>query len=196
MAGVMQDMYDIQLMEQKLKGMLSQQRWEHSIRVMEEAVKLARRLNTDIHKTAVAGLLHDCARDMDYRELLIKAREFGIIIDNVTLNTPSIIHAVVGPEIARSEFGVTHPDILNAIRYHTTGRDNMSALEKIIFIADVVEPSRSFPGVDRIRKALYDSIDEAILLSLDSTINYLINKKQLIHLDTIKARNYLLINGR
>ena len=189
-------MCNLEIMERKLKKILSVQRWEHSVRVKEEAVKLAKKLGADVAKAAVAGLLHDCARDMGYRELLIKAKEFGIIIDNVTLNSPSIIHAVVGPGIASREFGVTDPDILNAIRYHTTGRENMSILEKIIFLADIVEPFRKFPGVHRIRETIDESLEQAILLALDGTINYLVNKKQLIHVDTLKARNYLLMTGQ
>lgn len=187
-------MNDLHQIEERIKDVLSPMRWEHSERVRDQAVKLAIKLGAETRKAALAGILHDCARDMSCQELLNKAEEFGIILDSVTLNSPSIIHAVVGPEIAKRELGVSYIDILNAIRYHTTGRENMSLLEKIIFISDAVEPSRNYPGVERIREALNISLDKAILLSLENTLNYLVNERQLIHEDTIKARNYLLMN--
>ncbi len=187
-------MYNMEQLEERLRNMIRSERWEHSKRVQDEAVKLAARLGADVHRAAVAGILHDCARDMGYEELLNKACEFGIILDSVTLNSPSIIHAVIGPEIAGREFGIKDTDILNAIRYHTTGRENMSLLEKIVFIADAVEPARSYPGVDKIRALLAVDIDKAVLQSLDNTLSYLVNECRPVHLDTVKARNCLLLN--
>jgi len=189
-------MNDLNFIEKKLKGMLSPNRWEHSVNVKNEAVKLAIKLGVDVHKAAVAGILHDCARDMSYQQLLNKAEEFDIIIDNATLHSPSIIHALIGPEIARREFGVSDEDVLNAMRYHTTGRGNMSLLEKIVFIADAVEPSRNYPGVKRIREVLIKSLDDAVLAALENTINHLVSKRQLIHVNTLRARNHLLLNER
>jgi predicted HD superfamily hydrolase involved in NAD metabolism len=190
------ELYDVDKIQAKLGKILSPSRLQHSLNVKEQAEILAVRLGADVHKAAVAGLLHDCARDLGYGELLNKAKKFGIILDNVTKKSPEIIHAVIGPEIAKREFGVRDSDVLSSIRYHTTGRENMSLLEKIIFIADLVEPSRSFPGVQRIRDLLEEGIDRAILCALDCTIIYLLENRQLIHEDTLKARNYLYLTER
>jgi predicted HD superfamily hydrolase involved in NAD metabolism len=173
----------------KLKNMLSHDRFLHSLRVTEQAVILARKFGADTRKAEIAGLLHDCARDLSLTEALNAAAKFDIILDNITMNSPEIIHAAIGEAIAKYRFNITDGEILDAIRYHTTGRKGMAQLEKIIFIADYTEPSRDFPGVDEIRNVLQQSLDRAVLYALDNTLEYLIGKKQLIHPDTVEARN-------
>ncbi|WP_237722304.1 bis(5'-nucleosyl)-tetraphosphatase (symmetrical) YqeK [Keratinibaculum paraultunense] len=96
-------------------------------------------------------------------------------------------------KIAIKEYKVTNKNVLNAIRYHTTGRENMSLLEKIVYVADIIEPGRKFEGVDTIRQLAYEDIDKCLLYALDRTIVFVISKGKLIHLDTIKARNQLII---
>jgi predicted HD superfamily hydrolase involved in NAD metabolism len=178
--------------KEKLKEVLSAQRYAHSIRVAELSVILARRFGADGRKAETAGILHDCARDLSFGEALKEADKFGIILDNVTKNSPGIIHAVIGEALARSEYNISDREILNAIRYHTTGRRGMSLLEKIVFIADYTEPCRDFPGVEDVRRTLEQSLDEAVLYAMENTIDYLLRKRMLIHLDTIDARNYYL----
>jgi predicted HD superfamily hydrolase involved in NAD metabolism len=175
--------------KEKLKTMLSYDRYMHSLRVTKQAVILARRFRADACKAEIAGLLHDCARDLSLGEALNAAAKFDIILDNITINSPGIIHAVIGEAVARSEFNITDGEILDAIRYHTTGRKGMAPLEKIIFIADYTESSRDFPGVGKVRSILEQSLDMAVLYAMENTLEYLISKKQLIHPDTIDAVN-------
>src|SRR5699024_7094391 len=111
-----------------------------------------------------------------------------IIIHNMEL-----IHGLLGSKIAKHEFGIDDIDILNAIQYHTTGRKAMAPLEKIIFISDYIEPGRSFPGVEPVRKLAYENLDKSIVLAIDQTIKFLINNDRLIHINTIRARNYIKI---
>ncbi|MBA1335247.1 MAG: Hydrolase (HAD superfamily), YqeK [Firmicutes bacterium] len=186
-------MYNMERIKDRLQKMLSVPRLMHSIRVKEEAEKLAMMHNADIIKAGIAGLLHDCARDMAYEELLNRAGKSGIILDSVTIKSPKIIHAVVGPLVAKEEFGIHDTEVLDAIRYHTTGRKEMRILEKIVFIADLTEPGRDFRGVEKIRELSERDIDRAVLFALDQTIIYLIEGNKLIHEDTLKARNYLYL---
>lgn len=176
----------------KLKEMLPEKRFRHSEGVANMAVKLAEFYGVDEEKARIAGLLHDCAKDMTDEEILKLVEKFDILIDDVQRSAVNIVHGHVGAEIARQQFGVTDNEILNAIRYHTTGKENMSFLDKIIYVADYIEPNRDFPGVDVLRKVSFIDIDLAVLLGIDTTINYIIHKNALIHPDTIHARNYML----
>ena len=97
-------------------------------------------------------------------------------------------------KIAEVKFKVTDKEILNAIKYHTTGRENMTLFDKIIFIADYIEPSRNFQGIEEVRKMAYEDLDKSIIMAMDKTINFLIDNQILIHTRTVEARNYLIIN--
>ncbi len=171
---------------------IGHERYLHSVRVMEEAVKLATIFNCDIQKAAIAGLLHDCGKFENEDELLKNAYDFGIIQRGVNIDNPALIHCALGAEIARKEFQIEDIDIINAIRYHTTGRPNMALLEKIVYISDYTEPERKIPGMDGVRKLSYENLDLALLKAMDKTIKYIIDKGLYIHPDTFNARNYLI----
>ncbi|HHV46934.1 MAG TPA: HD domain-containing protein [Tissierellia bacterium] len=177
----------------KLKENIGELRYEHSLRVMEKSVELAKIYNVSVEKAAVAGLLHDCGKLKGGINLLKLAEDFDIILDSMTKNNHELIHSVLGAAIAEKEYGIVDEDVLNAIRFHTTGRENMSKLEKIVYIADMIEPGRSFEGVDDIRKLALVDLDKALILSIDNTLKFVIEKRKLIHLDSVKARNQLLI---
>lgn len=182
--------------KQKLKDDIGEKRLEHSMRVMDESKKLARVYDVDVESAAIAGLLHDCGRLTDSSSLLKKADEFGIILDRMYTKNVNLIHARLGMEIARQKYEIEDIDILNAIRYHTTGRENMSILEKIVYMADYIEPGRSFKGIEEIRDICYieKDINKALVKASDNTIMYILNNSWLIHEDTIKARNFLLFD--
>lgn len=171
-------------------------RYNHSLRVVEIAIKLAKIYGEDIERTEIAALLHDCGKYLDKISLLKKANNFDIILDSVMEANMELIHAPLGSKIAEVEYGIVNKEILNAIYYHTTGRENMTLLDKIIYIADYIEPSRTFYGIDEIRRLAYVDLDKSILKALDTTIIFLINKNKLIHLNTIEARNYLIMDKR
>jgi predicted HD superfamily hydrolase involved in NAD metabolism len=183
---------DLESTKKRLQYSLTPKRFAHSLNVMETSVKLADKLGEDREKAKVSGLLHDCARDIRGNELLKLCERFDIALDGVTRFQPDLLHGVVGSQIARLDYKINDESILNAIKYHTTGREDMSLLEKIVFIADYIEPGRSFPGVDDIRKIAYEDIDTALIMGLGRTIQYIAAKNVLMHLDTIKARNYLI----
>lgn len=185
-------MWSEQMMEDYLKKHLKNERYEHSIRVRNTAIELADFFKEDNDKAKIAGLIHDCSKNMEDEEIINIIEKNGYTIDEIERKSPNIMHGLAGAIIAKEIMGVYDQDIFNAIAYHTTGRKNMSVLEKIIYIADYIEPMRNFPGVENLRELTYKNLDEALLMSFDNTIKYVIERKQLIHYKTIEARNYLM----
>lgn len=181
-----------QEMEAYIKKRLNKNRYEHSLSVRDTAVKLAMHYGVDAFKAGIAGLIHDCAKDLKDDELLKTAREQGYEVDEVSEASPQLLHGLVAAAIGENDFGVKDTDILNAVRYHTTGREKMSSLEKIVYLADYIEPLRQFNGVEELRKRAFESLDEALLLSFDNTIVFVVSRGELLHKDTILARNYLI----
>ncbi|MCH3964717.1 MAG: bis(5'-nucleosyl)-tetraphosphatase (symmetrical) YqeK [Clostridium sp.] len=185
-------MWDEGEIDRYLKTNLKVTRYEHSLGVSSTAVRLAKIYGANVSKARVAGLIHDCAKCMSDSELIDIAERNGIIIDEVLDETPNLLHGPVGSIIARDKMGIHDDEILNAVAYHTTGKEDMSLMEKIIYVADYIEPMRDFPGVDKIREDAVDNLDRALLDSFNNTIKHVIDKKQLLHLNTIKGRNYLI----
>ena len=171
---------------------LKESRLRHSLSVSETAVALAAIYGEDIQKARIAGLVHDCVKNLADDELIKVVTDHKIEIDEVELQNPSILHGLVGSIIAKEEMGICDEDILSSIRYHTIGRKNMSTLEKIIYISDYIEPLRVFEGVDELRRLCLVDLDKTLIKSFDNTIKYVISRNGLLHTDTIDARNYLL----
>ncbi|MCX7710089.1 MAG: bis(5'-nucleosyl)-tetraphosphatase (symmetrical) YqeK [Clostridia bacterium] len=183
-------------MRKKLEGVLTAKRFVHSLNVMKTSMELAQKYGEDKEKAAIAGLLHDCAREIRGEELFNQCKKYHIHIDDIDRIQPELLHGQLGVEIAREHYGVEDPAILKAIRYHTTGGRDMSLLDKIVFIADSIEPNRTFPGVEELRKTAFNQMDHAVMMALDRTIKYVISKGALIHPDTIEARNYLILDKK
>ncbi|WIF96187.1 bis(5'-nucleosyl)-tetraphosphatase (symmetrical) YqeK [Caminicella sporogenes] len=178
----------------QLKKRVSSKRFIHSLGVSETAEKLAKLYNAPIEKAKIAGLLHDYAKDLQDDEAREYIVQFGLKLDDVLKFDINLAHGQIGAELVKRELNISDSDILNAIKYHTTGRENMSILEKIVYIADYIEPSRDFPGVDELRQAAFSNLDEGILLALDKTITYVVKKGKLLHLNSILARNSIIVN--
>lgn len=178
-----------------LKANLKRDRYDHSISVRDTAVKLASIYKSDINKARIAGLIHDAAKNLKDKEIIDLVSNRGFEIDYVCRRSPQLLHGLAASIIAQDVMEIDDEEILNAVIYHTTGKKNMSMLEKIIYISDYVEPLRKFPGVEELRRAVEIDLDEALLKSFDLTIKYVIDRKQLLHLDTIEGRNYLLCNS-
>lgn len=176
----------------KLGQLLNADRIKHSIGVKECAIRLAGIYNEDVYKAAMAGLLHDCAKDFDGDQLIQKAKEYNIKLDSVSLSQKELIHGPVGAKIATELFKITDRDILSAIEYHTYGKKNMTKLEKIIYLADLIEEGRDYPGVEELRALAEKDLDRAVLKALDNSIIHVIAKGGLIHPNTIEARNYII----
>lgn len=175
-----------------LKNNLKESRFKHSLSVRDTAVKLAEKYNADVEKARLAGLVHDCAKNVEPNEIINICTEAGYNLNEVETFNPGIAHGLAGSVIAKNKMGIMDADVLSAVRFHTTGKKDMTLLEKIIYIADYVEPLRDFPGVDELRKTVNKNLDEAMLLSFDQTIKYVIKRGMLIHLDTVEARNYMI----
>lgn len=178
--------------EQAVAKRLTERRWQHTQGVANVAVQLALHWEADAKKAYVAGLLHDVARELPRNRLLKAAADFGIVMTASERAITALMHAPVGAALARFEFEVTDSHVLAAIRYHTTGRAGMSLLEKIIFLADYIEPRRSFVGLERVRQAAYHSLDEAVLIAMTQIIKYLLDHDRCVAVEMVEARNDLL----
>ncbi|WP_378953229.1 bis(5'-nucleosyl)-tetraphosphatase (symmetrical) YqeK [Pelosinus sp. sgz500959] len=175
---------------------LSSKRFSHSIGVSETAECLAVRFHCDTEKAKIAGLLHDLAREVPMNELLPRAQAFGIVVNDIEQAEPILLHPLLGAKLAQAEFGIDDAEILQAIILHTTAGESMTILDKIIYLADVIEPGRGFKGVDSIREMAQVDLDKALLAALDQSIDYLVKRCGLIHPATIAARNEILLKKR
>lgn len=180
-------------MTEKLRSVLKPSRFQHSLGVRDTAVRLAERYGADRDKARLAGLLHDCAKNMTFDESIEYCRRNHFRLNEICFVEPSLIHAPLGSLVARIEYGVTDPEILDAIYYHTTGHENMSLLTKIIYLADTIEPNRTHAGVEQLRITAFEDIDEALLRAIDATVRHIINKGGILDTDTISARNHLIM---
>ena len=175
----------------ELEKELNYKRYLHSMGVAFTATALAMRYDEDVRKTEVAGMLHDRAKCLSDRALLSLCKKNQVPISEVEYDNPSLLHAKAGAVMAEQNYGVTDPDILNAIRSHTTGRPGMSTLEKIIFIADYIEPGRNeAPNLDKIRQTAFEDLDKTLLMILGDTLDYLHRKKAGIDPMTQKTFDY------
>ncbi len=179
--------------KERLQEMISEERYLHSLGVADTAVRLARRWGADIEKARIAGLVHDCGKSPSRNILLKRVLEFGIVMDEIEEAEPQLLHGHVSAELALREFGIDDQEVLASIRYHTTGRVSMSLLEKIIYLADYIEPGRDFPGVDELRELAGQDLDMAVLRAMDLTLIHVIQRGLLIHPRTVAARNWLML---
>ncbi|NLY50100.1 MAG: HD domain-containing protein [Firmicutes bacterium] len=179
-------------MEARLAAALTPQRLRHSYGVAETGVHLALRWGASAEQARVAGLLHDCAKGLDQDKLLQWALAFGILSDDSERVYPDLLHAPVGAVLAWKVYGVTDQAILSAIRLHTQGGENMSILERIIYLADYIEPGRIFPGVEKVRALAYRDLNQAVLTAMEGTMRHVLEQGLVLHPQTVRARNRLL----
>lgn len=184
---------DIENIIEKLKLELDDARYQHSLNVMKISKKLAEIYGADVNKARLAGILHDCGKNYKGD----KAREFvkkiGYCPDKVEWDHTRLLHGIIGENIARTVYNIDDEDILSAIHWHTTGRAGMTILEKIIYVADYIEPLRNFEGIETLRDAAYENIDRCVVLCADSTIRYILEKNFLLHGKTVETRNHSLM---
>lgn len=182
--------------KEKLKKELPEKRYIHSLGVADEAKRLALKYGTDADKAYLAGLLHDCAKGIPTDKQVDECDKRGIELDEWTRKCPPVIHGFLGAEIAKTKYGITDAEVLNAIKYHTVGAANMTLLSKIIYIADMTEVNRDFPGVEVLRKKVNESIDEAIKESIKRQLEFNMNKNGVIHPNMIILWNDIIQKGR
>ena len=161
-------------LRKKVKDVMTKSRYEHTLGVEFTAASLAMRYEVDIEKAELAGLLHDCAKCIDSEDTLDDCKKYNIELTDVEKRNPFLIHSKLGAVHAKKLYGVDDEDIISAIRFHTTGKPDMTMLEKIIFIADYIEPGRDkAPNLKEIRKMSFIDIDEAMFMILKDTLDYL-----------------------
>ncbi len=157
-----------------LKKKLAPMRYEHTLGVSYTCMALAMKYGADLDKAEMAGLLHDCAKRYDDVTIIRKCEERGVELTESELRAPAVIHAKLGAWMAEHKYGITDPEVLSAIACHTTGKPDMSLLDKILYVADYIEPRRDkAPNLPDMRRLAFEDLDEALYQILDSTRNYL-----------------------
>lgn len=172
-----------------IKKRLTEQRYIHSLCVADSAKKLAEKYGADASRAYTAGLLHDVFKDAKKEEQLAYIAENNIELSKTELYTPKLYHAICGAHFIEHTLGVNDPEIISAVRYHTTGRGSMPLFEKILFVADFISADRSYPGVDIMREKAGRSLDEAIVYGIAFTVKELIDNDRCVHTDTVNAYN-------
>lgn len=175
--------------EKYLKSKLTPERYTHVLSVRELALDLAEKYGADLRKVNLAALLHDCAKWMKNSEQYETAASREIQLDEVERQNPSLLHALIGVEFAVSRFDVEDPEILNAIRIHTTGSGKMTLIDKILYVADFAEPKRDHAEAHAVRALAYQDLNEAVFEVSRYKIEHLLAKGVLIHPSTIDAYN-------
>lgn len=160
---------ELSWLREKAYEYLSPKRIAHVAGCESEAVSLAMQWGEEPEKAAVAGILHDITKKLDKKEQLILCGKYDIILDKAEIDNPKLLHARTGAAVAKDVFGIPE-DVYEAIRWHTTGKPDMTLLEKIIYLADYIEPTRDFPGVDKLRELCYEDINAAMALGLKMSI--------------------------
>lgn len=180
---------DILKLQDKLKRKLSDSRYLHTIGVAYTAGSLAMKYSCDINTAVAAGLLHDCAKYMSGEEMLDRAKEIKLDISKAELSKPDLLHAKLGSYFAKEKYDIKDSEILSAIRWHTTGKPDMTLLEKIIYIADYIEPGRDkMPRLDVIRKMAFEDIDKCLCMILEDSVDYL--KESGMYIDQLTIDTY------
>lgn len=160
--------------EKELQDVLKKKRYSHTLGVRYTAAALAMRHGCSIEQAQMAGLLHDCAKGYSGEELLAMASKYKLEISKAETENPHLLHAKVGAYLAEHKYGVKDQEILSAIRFHTTGKPDMTMLEKIIFIADYIEPNRRMlDGLPQCRALAFEDLDMAMYQILKNTLEYL-----------------------
>lgn len=169
---------------------LKAKRIPHVLGTEETAVKLAEKYGADVKRARVAALLHDCTKRLSMEEQLTLCAKYDIALDALEQKALKLLHAKTGAAIARDVFGVDD-EIYRAILWHTTGRKNMTLLEKVIYLADFIEPNRSFPGVEKLRQTVWNDLDAGLMMGLSMTIEEMEAMGNPVHHNTIEARDEL-----
>ena len=173
---------------------LKPKRMPHVLGTEQEAVRLVRRYGGDETQARIAALLHDCTKKLDMAQQLALCEKYGIMLDALEQKALKLLHSKTGAAIARDVFGVEDA-VYDAILYHTTGKPDMTRLEKIIYLADYIEPTRDFPGVGALRKTVYEDLDKGLLMGLTMTIQEMEEMGNPVHHLTRDAQDYLLKRG-
>jgi predicted HD superfamily hydrolase involved in NAD metabolism len=189
--------YDIYTLQHKLSKILTEKRFYHSLGVQAMSLALAARYGEDCDKAILAGLLHDCAKNLKNEVLLSECEKYGLGISEVERRNAYLLHGKLGAYYACQNYNISDKEVLSAIVYHTTGKPDMTLLEKILFVADYIEPGREadrIPELNIIREAAFTDLDKAVLLILSNTLSYLEERGQ--EIDEMTKRAYEFYKNR
>lgn len=174
-----------------LASRLKPGRYEHSLSVSFTCMALAMKYGFELDRAELAGILHDCAKCYDNSTIIEKCKKYGLELTEGELKAPSVIHAKLGAFLAEHRYGVTDPEILSAIACHTTGKPEMSLLDKILYIADYIEPRRDkAEALPEIRRLAFEDLDEALFQIMEGTLHYLESSGSYTDTMTQKAYYY------
>ncbi len=173
-----------------IENQMTEKRRNHTYAVAEEAKKLARRYGEDLERAELAALFHDLFRGVTEKALNGYVRQLGL--PSSYLNNANLAHSKIAAYLMERDYKIEDRDMINAVSFHTTGRANMSRLEKIIYLADAIEPGRAYPGIEELRELAYEDLDRACLKSLEHSIDYVTCRGLYLDQDTVKARDYLI----
>lgn len=176
---------------QTVKEHLTDHRYQHTIGVMETAIVLAERYGADLKKAELAAIFHDYAKFRPKDEMKQIILDQGMEQQLLVFNS-ELWHAPVGAFLVEKEVGLNDEEILDAIRYHTSGRVGMSLLDKVVYLADYIEPGRRFPGVDEVREFAKANLNQALVQAIKNSIQFLMKKNQPVYPDTIYTYNDLV----
>lgn len=169
---------------------LTYKRMAHVLGTEEEAVRLAQRYGADVTQARIGALLHDCTKKLNMDQQLALCDKYHIALDDMERCTLKLLHAKTGAALARDVFGVEDA-VAEAICWHTTGKADMTLLEKILYLADYIEPTRDFPGVDTLRETVYADLDEGMALGLEMTVQEMEEEGNPVHEKTLQALRFL-----
>jgi predicted HD superfamily hydrolase involved in NAD metabolism len=180
-----------QLLE-AVREQITKHRYEHTLGVMETAIELANKYGADKKKAETAAILHDYCKFWPEDKMREIIETTPGIPKDLLEHDKELWHAHVGAEVVRRDLGIDDEEVLNAIRYHTSGRENMTLLEKVVCLADYIEPGRQFPGVEELREAAKEDLDRALAKAFGNTITFLVGREKRIYPLTVLARNSLV----
>lgn len=178
-----------------VKAQLTEHRYVHTIGVMETAIQLAKQYGVDEKKAELAAIFHDYAKFRPKEEMKQIIVEEKMSSELLSYNS-ELWHAPVGAFLVEKEVGITDTEVLDAIKYHTSGRPGMTLLEKVIYLADYIEPGRHFPGVEEVRELAKEDLDSALIKAVQNTILFLMKKNQPVFPETFHTYNDLIANRR
>jgi predicted HD superfamily hydrolase involved in NAD metabolism len=183
--------YDSKKLKEELRNWLKEEDFEHSVRVAELASEVAKKFDLGYRKAYLAALLHDYGRGFSNNELVIEAIKLGVKIHPIEEKNPFLLHAIVGAKEVAFQFQIDDEEILSAIEKHTVGSLEMSLFDKLIYVADMVEPERDYPESKEIFNIFHQDIDKAFERAYTSSLMYLIKHKKLIHPVSFEIWNML-----
>ena len=178
-------------LKKDLKREMDDSRYEHTLGVMYTSAALAMRYEYDMERAMLAGLMHDCAKCIPNAKKLKLAEKNGLEITELERNNPFMLHAKVGAMLAKVKYDINDEEVLGAIRWHTTGKPDMTLLEKIIYLADYIEPTRNFCDLRELRRLAFEDLDRAMLLGFTMAVEDLAARGMVVHPDSVRARDYL-----